>query len=52
LIAEIAALDIRFEAGAIGEQTHSRQRHALKTELKSILHQLGPAPSRASQKST
>lgn len=37
LVAEIATLDIRFESGAIGEQTHRRQRHALKQELKEIL---------------
>ena len=37
LVAEIATLDIRFESGAIGEQTHRRQRHALKQELKEVL---------------
>ena len=41
LVAEIAALDIRFEAGAIGEQTHKRQRAALKDELKEVLRRLG-----------
>lgn len=41
LVAEIAALDIRFEAGAIGEQTHQRQRGLLKRELKEILQRLG-----------
>jgi hypothetical protein len=43
LVAEIAALDIRFEAGAIGEQTHARQRRALKEELKETLRRLGTA---------
>ena len=41
LLAEIATLDIRFESGAIGEQTHRRQRRALKQELKEILRHLG-----------
>ncbi len=41
LVAEIAALDIRHEAGAIGEQTHTRQRALLKQELKEVLRHLG-----------
>jgi uncharacterized protein involved in exopolysaccharide biosynthesis len=41
LVAEIAALDIRYEAGAIGEQTHKRQRETLKGQLKTVLRQLG-----------
>ncbi|MGB0388576.1 MAG: hypothetical protein ACPGWR_27465 [Ardenticatenaceae bacterium] len=41
LIAEIATLDIRFESGAIGEQTHRRQRKLLKQELKEVLRRLG-----------
>lgn len=34
-------LDLRFESGAIGEQTHLRQRHILKQELKEVLRYLG-----------
>lgn len=41
LVAEMATLDIRFDSGAIGEQTHRRQRRALKQELKEILRHLG-----------
>lgn len=41
LIAEIASLDIRFESGAMGEQSHARQRAALKAELKGLLRRLG-----------
>ncbi len=41
LIAELAALDERFEARAIGEQTHARQRAVLKQELRQVLQQLG-----------
>jgi len=41
LVAEITTLDIRFDSGAIGEQTHRRQRRALKQELKDILRHLG-----------
>lgn len=44
LVAEIAALDIRHEAGAIGEQTHKRQRDALKRELTGVLMRLGGPP--------
>lgn len=43
LITEIVTLDIRFESGAIGEQTHLRQRHILKQELKEVLRNLGMA---------
>ncbi len=41
LITEIVSLDLRFESGAIGEQTHLRQRHILKQELKEVLRDLG-----------
>ncbi len=41
LIAEVAMLDIRFESGSIGEQTHHRQRATMKRELKEIIKKLG-----------
>ena len=41
LVAEMATLDIRFESGAIGEQTHRRQRQLLKQQLKEVLRHLG-----------
>lgn len=41
LVAEIAMLDIRFESGGIGEQTHRRQRKQLKAQLKEVLRGLG-----------
>lgn len=41
LIAEVAMLDIRYETGSIGEQTHHRQRATMKRELKEIIKKLG-----------
>lgn len=40
LIAFIAQLDERFEAGRIGEQAYRQQREAAKQELKALLRQL------------
>lgn len=40
LIAEVAMLDIRYETGTIGEQTHHRQRATMKQELKTIIKKL------------
>ncbi len=40
LIAFIARLDERFEAGRMGERAYRQQREAAKQELKAILHQI------------
>jgi hypothetical protein len=38
LLAEMAALDARFEAGALEEEAYRRERAALKAEVRSRCH--------------